>query len=100
MKIEISQTIEDALRKGEQKRPDAVGSLYHTFRLDTAATKLTAGEAVSRLVAAGWHLVGGPMQIDAIADAPEHLLVTMLRHEPRPMQIRIGGEFRGEVRPD
>ncbi len=97
-KPEVSQTIEDALQKADRCRPDGLGSAYCTFRILATAAK-TPGEVVSQLVAAGWHLVGGPVQVGATGDVPEHVIVSMLRHEPRPLEIRgdlrIGGEIRG-----
>jgi len=97
-KPEVFQTIEESLQKAARCRPDGLGAAYFTFRILASAAK-TPGEMVSQLVAAGWHVIGGPVQVPATTDVPEHIIITMLRHEPRPLEIRgdlrIGGEIRG-----
>jgi hypothetical protein len=57
--IEISESVEDALQKVRPPRRGVMGSYYQTFRIRGGTSKGAAGEVVSRLVAAGWHLAGG-----------------------------------------
>lgn len=97
-KPEIFKTTEEAIQNAGRSRPDGLGTAYYTVRILASAAK-TPGEIISQIVAAGWHLIGGPVQVPAIGDVPEHVIVSMLRHEPRPLEIRgdlrIGGEIRG-----
>jgi hypothetical protein len=91
-------------QKATQERPDALGCVYHTFRIEAASSKLAAGALVSSLVAAGWHLLGGPLRVPAASEIPKHIFISMIRHQPRPVNVRgdlrdlrFGGEFRGQI---
>lgn len=93
----ITEDFESASKRARQTRPDGVGCTYHTFRVRIGADDETGHGLLTCLVDEGWQLLGGPVVIEATEEIPRHVVLTMLRSEPRPLEIRGRLELRGNT---
>lgn len=100
----ICQSVEEALEKTREIKPDALGTKYHTFRIALSDGMENGNFIISALASNGWHLIGGPVLIEAVNGHPRHILISMLSSDPRPLEIRhrlkMHGEIRGEFQGD
>lgn len=105
-KFPITENLESAIQQAKGSRPDGLGSIRHTFRVQIAAEDVNGHEILTQLVNQGWQLRAAPVVIDATKGAPRHVLLSMLRAEPRTLRIhgelnnRGSAEFRGEIVPE
>lgn len=101
----ISENVESALRDADRNATGMLGQTFHTFRIRLPSASSQANLTVAELVSVGWHLIGGPVVVPASGDEPPYAIISMVRVEGRPGQIRGefhfsggGGEIRGEIR--
>jgi len=105
--FQVTENIEEALKRAGGSRRASLGYCYHTFRIRLPDPKAEWQSVLSKLVDAGWQLQGAPLVVEAVDASPCHLLISMLHAEPHPLQIRGelringsfggGAELRGEV---
>ena len=100
----IFKSIEEALETTREIKPDALGTKYHTFRIALSDDMENGNFMISAIASNGWHLIGGPVHIEAVNGHPRHILISMLSSDPRPLEIRhrlrMHGEIRGEFQGD
>lgn len=105
----VSPDVQAALKQAHSMPLDAIGNRYHTFRVELLDSGLSMTDLLSQLVDHGWHMMGSPLVVEACDTRPRHILVSMMRSEPRPIEVRAHlnfdgrieahGELRGEASP-
>jgi hypothetical protein len=94
---QISHSIEDAIDNTREIEPNTLGMKFHTFRIALSGD-INCNSLISAIASHGWHLIGTPLIIENENGCPRHLLISMTKSEPRPLEIRHRLEMNGEIR--